>query len=248
MNTAATTSGGDSAQAAMTTLVEEAVEAKLRSRDPFTALDISNELKARSFPVRHGEVAVVVRDIYASGAMGHYDYDRRLIDVVTESGKKRTQAFLYLHDAVKERQYTARSQDALPPVPPDQARSLDDAVAAGNPLSPLATIHQTGKTSRPRALSPAKRSRHRRDGALPIPRALVQQAGWQVGATLALSVNGTAGLRLEPASNGSGDAAIVRVWGDLRVRVCRTKLRGTALTIGSVRFQVEKSTLRAEPE
>ena len=243
-----TTNSGDSARAAMTVLVEETVEAKLKAREPFTALDISNELKARRFAVRHGEVAAVVRDIYASGAMRHYDYDRRLIDVVTDAGTKQAQAFLYLHDSVRERQYTARRQDALPPVPQDQARSLDDVVAAGNPISPLAALHRAAKTSQADNAPTRKRSSQRRDGALPIPRALVEQAGWQVGASLKLFVQAAAGMVLEPVGAQNDEAAVVRVWADLRVRVCKTKLQGTSLTAGSIRFHVEKGTLRAEPQ
>src|SRR5947209_3191359 len=106
----------------VTNLVEQAVLERMRAKAGFTALDISNALKADRYPVRHPEVAQIVRDIYQSGAMTFFDYDRRLIDVVTEGGAKSTQAFLYLHGESREREYTARDQDALPPVPEAQER------------------------------------------------------------------------------------------------------------------------------
>ena len=244
-------------QNALTLVVEEAVEAKLKAREPFTALDISNTLKARSFPVRHAEVAPIVRDIYASGAMTYYDYDRRLIDVVTDGGTKRTQAFLYLHDETKDRDYAARDQDALPPVPHDQARSLDDAVAAGIATSPLAALRQITPAlaalgGRQYGASGSggrrQRARARRDGALAIPRAWIAKAGWQVGQKFRLVVGATAtGFTLEPVQGHADDQPLVRVWSDLRVRVCKTKLRLTAVAPADpLQFDVQNGALCVE--
>ena len=240
-------------QNALTLLVEEAVETKLKAREAFTALDVSNALKARRFPVRHAEVAPIVRDIYASGAMTYYDYDRRLIDVVTDGGTKRTQAFLYLHDETKDREYAARDQDALPPVPHDQARSLDDTVAAGIATSPLAALRQVAAAPasaqrRQRRGSGSRRQSSRRDGALAIPRAWVAKAGWQVGETFRLAVGATAtSFSLEPVQGRSDDGPLVRVWADLRVRVCKTKLRLTAVSAtDSLQFDVRNGALCVE--
>jgi hypothetical protein len=105
-------------------LVEQAVVDRLKSRACFTALDISNALKSDRYPVTHSEVAEIVRDIYGSGAMDFYDYDRRLIDVTTDSGAKKSRTFLYLHSSTKEREYTARQQSSLPRVAPDAARHV----------------------------------------------------------------------------------------------------------------------------
>ena len=55
-------------------IVEQKVLERMRAKDSFTALDISNASRQR-FPVRHGEVAEIVRDIFQSGAMDFYDYD-----------------------------------------------------------------------------------------------------------------------------------------------------------------------------
>lgn len=248
------------AQAALVTLVEEEVETRMRARDPFTALDISNALKNQKFGVRHGEVAAIVRDIHASGAMAHYEYDRRLIDVVTDGGAKKTQAFLYLHDSARERDYTDRNQAALAPVPADQARDLTDAVAANNPVSPLAglrsnTIDATGRQRRGRR---NKRSARRRDGALAIPRSLIAQAGWRVGDVLTLRISTTAleiaapsGPSTNAAPTSTGKLAVVRVWADLRVRICKTKLRLVAALAdpaGSARIGLQNGVLCVEPQ
>lgn len=245
-------SGSGGVSSALTALVEEAVEVRMKAREPFTALDISNGLKARRLPVRHGEVAGVVREIFASGAMNHYDYDRRRIDVVTDGGAKRTQTFLYLHEETKEREYTDRAQNALPPVPADQACSLDDAVPANNPLSPLVAAGRArqggARQRRNRSIGGAALRGDRRDGALPIPRALAREAGWSVGDVLALSVDASAqgGFTLTPGEGITEKA--VRVWGELRVRVCRTKLAEIGLPgRSSLQFSVEGSVVRVLP-
>ena len=132
--------------AQVTNIVEQTVLARMRAKASFTALDISNALKSDLYPVRHADVAATVRDIYRSGAMGHYDFDRRLIDVVTDGGAKKTQAFLYLHAETREREYTARAQASLPLVASDQARVLSDCAAA-SPL-PHPAGRQDGNSRR----------------------------------------------------------------------------------------------------
>src|SRR5438552_4156034 len=105
-------------------LVEQAVLERMRAKESFTGLDISNALKQSHYPGRHREVAEAVRDIYGSGAMDYYGYDRCVIPVVTDGGTKTAETFLYHHAEVHPSAYAARSQTALPPVRADQARDL----------------------------------------------------------------------------------------------------------------------------
>ncbi|MBV9849861.1 MAG: hypothetical protein JO250_09335 [Armatimonadetes bacterium] len=214
----------------VTNIVEQAVLEKMRAREAFTALDISNALKADRYPVRHGEVAEAVRDIYGSGAMGYYDYDRRLIDVVADGGAKKTQAFLYLHTETREREYTARSQESLPPVPDDQARDLSDCAAA----SPLPLLPRPqGRQRRPKV---PRTGQGRRDGALPVPRALVERLGWTEGMSLALRCE-SGQMQIAPRPPILGESE-VRVWGGRRVRVCKNKLQRGGLTADNVTVEV----------
>jgi hypothetical protein len=205
----------------ITNLVEQAILDKMRAKAAFTALDVSNALKAARYPVRHGDVAAAVRDIYQSGAMAYYDYDRRLIDVVTEDGTKKARAFLYLHGDTREREYDKRNQKSLPLVPADHARDLSDCVAAGAaPVLPR-------PSTRPRRAA-SRIASGRRDGALPIPRALVERLGWSAGMALALACDGGQ-MKIAPRPPTPGESA-VRVWGGCRLRVCKTKLRRGDLT------------------
>ncbi len=195
-------------------LVEQAVAERLRSQASFTALDISNALKSDRYAVTHGEVAEIVRDIYGTGAMDFYDYDRRLIDVATDGGARKAQAFLYLHDGAKERDYTARHQTSLPRVPADAARDLSDSVPAG----PVSILPRPTRPPRPRASHSGRRHKPRRDGAFAVPSSLVAQLGWTVGMSLGLKMDAGC-VRLTP----DGDVP-VRVWDGQRVRICRRKL------------------------
>lgn len=113
----------------LTDAVEAAALQKMQNRESFTALDISNLLKATQLPFRHREVSEVVREIYASGAMGCLGYDRTLIPVWTEGGSKPAEAYLYHHEDVDPLDYTARSQNALTPVPLSLSRDLTDTTA-----------------------------------------------------------------------------------------------------------------------
>ena len=185
--------------APMTNLVEQTLLERMQAKASFTALDISNALKAEEYPVRHGQVAAAVRNIFQSGAMGHYDYDRRLIDVMTDSGATKTQAFLYLHRETREREYTTRSQQSLPPVPNDQARDLSDSVVASPlPLLPRLTNRQR------RAKKPCA-GQGRRDGALAVPHALVERLGWTEGVSLGLQCeSGQMRSRPPPPNAGGG--------------------------------------------
>lgn len=224
----------------LTSLVEQAVVERLRARASFTALDISNALKSERYPVTHREVAEVVRDIYQTGAMDFYDYDRRLIAVTTDGGAKQTRAFLYLHDGTKERDYTARRQTSLPCVPPDAARDLSDSVPAG-PVSILPRPAHPLRQPRPRG-SHGDRRKLRRDGAFAVPRALVAQLGWKVGMSLGLTVEDKA-IRLTPG----GDVP-VQVWDGQRVRICKRKLRLGALIAAQVTVEIVGDSLTIRPK
>jgi hypothetical protein len=220
----------------ITPLVEQTVMAKMQAREPFTALDISNALKANRYAVRHGDVSEIVRDIFGSGAMGFYDYDRSLIDVVTEGGSKQTQAFLYCHAEVRGRMYQRRDQDALPPVPAGEARDIAAAVSAVPPLPRPPRF--AGASVPPRT--------SRRDGALAVPRALARQMGWAAGMTLRLTGEGC--LRPQDSDQETQDM-VVRVWGGLRVRVCRSKLQRGGWAAEQVTLAVQADgSLRLTPK
>ncbi|HZP84956.1 MAG TPA: hypothetical protein VFB21_25185 [Chthonomonadaceae bacterium] len=223
-------------QTLVTNVIEMALLERLRAQESFTALDISNALKANRCPVRHREVAAVVRAIYASGALGRYGYEATLIPVAADGGAKAAEAYLYHHRSVNPEDYTARSQDALPPVPPDQARDLADCV----PADPLGLF--TGPTRRRRAQGRQSGAAcgcgSRRDGALAIPRGLIAQLGWMVGALLS--------VKAEPGRltiGTDGDDSTVRVWGGQRLRVCKTKLQLGALAADIATVEVVGDSL-----
>ncbi len=204
----------------LTALVDETVESRIRNGALFTSLDISNDIKRKRFHVRHGKVAALVRDLHAIGAMQAANYDRVLIEVNTENGEKTTEAFLYLPHGKHPSDYAGRVQDALPPLNGSAAVDPTNYI----PLHP-ATLRYNATGNRAkgsrRSLS-GPRSKFRRDGALPVPRALVQQAGWQIGDVLMLDANGQT-LRLAPAT-GTTVGKLVKVWADFRVRVAKTKM------------------------
>lgn len=222
---------------AILTLATEAMEAKMNAGEPFTALDISNVLKAKNFPVRHREVSAVVRGLYAGGGMTGFGYVRDLISVSTPDGS--AQAYLYRHNSQSLADYARDAQDALPPVPSDRARALDDAVPAGEPLSPLAetalqgmvggaVISGHGGTAYGTPAPRRTRGSFRRDGAVAVPRSFIEQAGYQVGDLLVLTHDAqtdTLTLQAVPPTTPGVMGAIVKVWGDLRVRIAKTKLR-----------------------
>ena len=247
---------------AILTLSTEAMAAKMNAGEPFTALDISNVLKTKNLPVRHREVSAVVRGLYAGGGMNAFGYVRDLITVSTPDGF--TQAYLYRHGTQAVAEYSRDAQDALPPVPAEYARPLDDAVPAGEPLSPLAevalqgmvgnaVISGSGSTAYCGAPSLHRtRGAFRRDGAVAIPRNLIEQAGYQVGDLLVLthdSQTDTLALQAAPSGANGVIGAFVKVWGDLRVRVAKTKLRiaGYTVPLQKPNFVIDNGTLRIEP-
>jgi bifunctional DNA-binding transcriptional regulator/antitoxin component of YhaV-PrlF toxin-antitoxin module len=236
---------------AVAALTAELIESRLRASELFTTLDISNGLKLRRWPVRHSEVAKVVRSIWESGALQRFHYDRALIDVNTDNGSTMTQAFLYLPTNSHPDNYGNRIQDALPPVADDLARDLLTAPVPPTPL--LLTPNRGTRTRR----SGGTRSRVRQDGALPIPYRVVREAGWKVGDRLELHCRpepagmGTA-LVLSAASSTPDTVSItVRVWKDYRVRVCKTALRRVsagdslpALPLSAASWAVQGKTIQ----
>lgn len=230
----------------LTNVVENEVLLKMQAKENFTALDISNALKIAKYPVRHREVAEVVRDIYNSSAMAHYDYDRQTIMVTTDGGAKTAQAYLYHHQSVRVSDYTKLDQDALPPVPADQARDLADCVAA-DPLGLLKRT-QTGTVARHRTQSPRSSiriSHGRRDGALPIPRRIIQQLGWTDGDALAVRAEqGKVIIETSgPQQTTNTTPTFVKVWSGGRVRICKTKLQLGALDADAVTVSVDSGSL-----
>jgi hypothetical protein len=111
----------------------------------FTALDVSNAVKGTLPSVRHREVSPLVRDLFASGAMGDR-YRQTLIDVVAD--RKTVQAFLYhLEGADLATGYDEerRRQLAIPPVSLTET-DVDDADEAA------LTVGGDGRLRVPRAL------------------------------------------------------------------------------------------------
>ncbi len=218
--------------AQLTNLVEQTVLDQMRAKESFTALDISNRLKAERYSVQHRAVAEAVREIFESGAMAHYDYDRETIPVVTDGGAKMTRAYLYHFQETRPRTYQTRNQDSLPPVPLDQARDLSDSAAA----TPLPVLPRPAHPPR----KSGSRQQARRDGALAVPQRMLRQLGWSDGQGLSLS--GDAG-RIVITTSVTGDKPL-KIWNGQRLRICRTKLNIGALRAESVTVEVEGDTLR----
>lgn len=219
---------------AITNLVEQAVLDQMRAKASFTALDISNHLKAERYPVQHREVAETVREIYESGAMAHYDYERETIPVVTAGGTKQARAFLYHVQEVKPRNYRTRDLTALPPVSADQARDITDSVPAGPSGIP-------SRPARPAAnFLPKSPRRRRRDGALAVPKRALAQLGWPDGTRLSLRQDGGQVI----IGSAPGGPAALTVWGGQRLRICRTVLRTASLSADAVTLEVSGGELR----
>ena len=216
----------------LTNLIEQTILDQMRCKASFTALDISNMLKFNHYPVAHREVAAAVREIYESGAMAYFDYERHIIPVVTEGGAKQTRAFLYHFAQVRPRTYQTRQQDALSTVPADAARDLADCTPPALPLLP-----RIGGSPIQR-----RRSTTRRDGALSVPRRLLLQLGWPDGQKLSLAVD-SGQLTLRPADS---DLADLSVWSGRRLRICRTNLRACALSAKSVTLRIEGNGVRLQ--
>ena len=219
---------------AVTSLVEQAVLDQMRAKASFTALDISNHLKAERYPVQHHEVAETVREIYESGAMAYYDYERETIPVITAGGMKQARAFLYHFQETKPRTYQTRDLAALPPVPADQARDITDSAPAGQAyVLPRPPRSSAGATHAPRR-------RVRRDGALAVPKQALAQLGWPDGTRLSLRQDGG---HMVVGSTPGGSAALT-VWGGQRLRICRTVLSTASLSADTVTVEVDGNELR----
>lgn len=220
---------------AITNLVEQAVLDQMRAKASFTALDISNHLKAERYPVQHREVAETVREIYESGAMAYYDYERDTIPVITAGGTKQARAFLYHWEETKPRTYQTRDLAALPPVAADQARDIADSV----PTGPACVLARPVRPAFP-ALPKSPRRRVRRDGALAVPKQALAKLGWPDGTRLSLRQDG--GYMV--IGSAPGGSAALTVWGGQRLRVCRTVLRTASLSADTVTVEVDGGELR----
>ncbi len=220
---------------AATNLVEQAVLDQMRAKASFTALDISNHLKAERYPVQHREVAETVREIYESGAMAYYDYERETIPVMTAGGTKQARAFLYHFQQTQPRTYQTRDLAALPPVAPDQARDIMDSAPAG-PAGVLPRPARLASAPPPKSL----RRQTRRDGALAVPKQLIGCLGWTDGTRLSLRQDGGQMV----IGSAPGGSASLTVWGGQRLRICRTVLRTASLAADKVTVEVDGSELR----
>ncbi|MBC7805277.1 MAG: hypothetical protein H7145_03925, partial [Akkermansiaceae bacterium] len=155
------------------------------------------------------------------------------------------------------------AQDSLPPEPADRARPLADAEPAGGPLSTSAQTALQGKVgsadisgggNTAYGVPTPRRTRgsFRRDGAVAVPRSFIEQAGYQVGDMLVLTHDArTDTLALQAVAPGTTGVigAFVKVWGDLRVRIAKTKLRiaGCAVPVQKPSFALDGGSLRIEP-
>lgn len=222
---------------AITNLVEQAVLDQMRAKASFTALDISNHLKAERYPVQHREVAETVREIYESGAMSYYDYERKTIPVITAGGTKQARAFLYHFQETKPRTYQTRDLAALPPVPADQARDMTDSIPAG----PVCVLPRPVR-SVSSALPKTPRCRTRRDGALAVPKRALAQLGWPDGTRLSLRQDGGHMI----IGSAPDSSAALTVWGGQRLRICRTVLRTASLSADTVTVEVEGNELKVK--
>lgn len=108
----------------------------------FTALDVSNAVKATLPDVRHREVSPVVRDAFARGAMGIYK--QTLIDVIAE-GRKPAEAYLYHLPKHPTSSYddSMRNQLAIPPVA--SGAGDDDDTITDATTDALVAIGQDGR-------------------------------------------------------------------------------------------------------
>ena len=219
---------------AITNLVEQAVLDRMWAKASFTALDISNHLKAERYPVQHREVAETVREIYESGAMAYYDYERDTIPVSTAGGTKPSRAFLYHWEETKPRTYQTRDLNALPPVSPSQARDITDSAPAG----PACVLPRPPRSSV--VAAPAPRRRRRRDGALAVPKQTLAELGWPDGTRLSLRQDGGQMV----ISSAFGGSVALTVWGGQRLRICRTVLRSASLSADTVTVEVDEGELR----
>ena len=82
--------------AQVTNIVEQTVLERMQAKASFTALDISNALKADVIPSGTARWRRPSATFWI-GRDGCSGFDRQVIDVVTDGGAKKTQAFLYLH-------------------------------------------------------------------------------------------------------------------------------------------------------
>jgi hypothetical protein len=225
----------------LTNLVEQTVLDQMRAKASFTALDISNALKLDCFPVQHREVAASVREIYESGAMAFYNYERETIPVVTANGTAQARAFLYHYGEVKPRTYQTRDQDALPAVAPGLARDLSESAPAG----PAAILPRPARLPSAMPRSRAPRRRTRRDGALAVPKLLVARLGWSDGTRLTLRQDGNS-VVIEAAAPLSSPGPSLTVWHGQRLRISRTKLSLGALSADTVMIETLQDGLRVK--
>lgn len=77
-------------------IIKDTVLEYMRGCKNFTALDISNSLKATCDALRYSDVASTVREMFDLGMMESLGYSRELVEVTT-SGGTTVQSYLYTH-------------------------------------------------------------------------------------------------------------------------------------------------------
>jgi hypothetical protein len=115
---------------ALRVATDRVIEQYTRAGLLFTSLDVSNAVKHAVPAARHREIAALVREAYARGAMG--DYARTPIEVFAE-GETPATAYLY-HSRYAPAEYydgPMRAQRATPPVARRAGARDRDAPAGG---------------------------------------------------------------------------------------------------------------------
>jgi hypothetical protein len=159
--------------------VEEIIEDFVAKGWPFTALDVSNAVKSDiSDPVRHRDIAPIVRSLYAAGSLFQHGYERELIDVTLSDGNKR-QAYLYHHWSVDTNAYTNRCQE---PIVPASFKTDDSSPDAGQlnignvVVTSKAVPTPSSVTATPVVQNQLKRSQ-KNDHRLEVPASWVGEVG-----------------------------------------------------------------------
>lgn len=177
--------------------VRAVVEGFCDDLTPFTSVDVSNSVKRAGHqtgnPVRHREVAPIVRELYSDGELDKFGYSRELIKV-SLPGDRQAQAWLYHHQTSDPADYDTRSQVALSPKQ-QQAVKTKKPTHTPPPL-PITTVPVApaivptigapqGSIGTPRGsrmLNTASQQRTQKgDGRLEIPSAWIRQLGWAEG-------------------------------------------------------------------
>jgi len=124
-------------------LVKAKIENYVSSSMPFTALEISNEIKKDGYHIRHREISGIVRDAYNYYVYPSHNYERSLIDVqATDWDEEKqaneqvqTEAYLYHPINYDPENYDLRTLVALPVNDPQTPKNYQpDQIDDGDTL------------------------------------------------------------------------------------------------------------------